>query len=94
MLVSQVDRHAGVETIKSSSTHSLQQDSILSGLLPFTPKLLGTVREGIIAKPIADFENVFFSFGTSTEHGVREPFVWVLEAEYPRDSALQRDRLV
>jgi hypothetical protein len=67
-------------------------DPILARLLPFTPKLLGTVREGV--KPIVNFENVLFLFGISTEHGIREPFVWVLEAEYPRDSALQRDGLV
>ena len=93
-LTSQLDRDAGVETIKSSSTHSLQQDPILAGLLLFTSKLLGTVREGIIVKHIADFDSALFLFGISTEHGVREHFVWVLEAEYPRDSALQRDGLV
>ena len=82
-LISQVDCHAGVETIKSSSTHSLQQGPMLTGLLPFIPKVLSMVREGILMKPIADFESVLFLFGISTEHGVREPFAWVLEAEYP-----------
>lgn len=82
-LISQVDRHAGAETIKSSSTHSLQQDPILARLLPFIPKVLGTVREGIVVKPIADFESVLVLFGISTKHGVREPFISVLEAEYP-----------
>ena len=87
-LVSQVDRHAGVQTIKASS-NSLQQDPVLAVLLPFTPKLLGTIREGIVVKPIADFESALLSFGISTEHGVREPLVWILEAKYPRDSPLQ-----
>jgi hypothetical protein len=80
--------------LQLASSHSLQQDPILAGLLSFTPKHLDTVREGIIVKHIADFESVLFLFGISTEHGVREPFVWVLEAEYSRDSALQRDSLI
>jgi len=52
--------------------------------------------EGIIVEPVADSKDMlrllsFFFFNSgqlmgfviSTEHGVGEPFVWVLEAEYP-----------
>ena len=98
-LVSQVDRHAGVETIKSSSTHSLQKNSILAGLLSFTPKLLGTLREGIInlGRNLLWILKACFFFLIYLQSMAREPFVLVLEAEYSLetvDSALQRDHLV
>jgi len=86
-LASQVGGHAGVETTEDGSLiikpvlhrelqfyQSLQQDSTLAALLPFTPKFLGTLKlegtvdptkpdstEGIIVQPVADSKDMWCS---------------------------------
>ena len=87
-LTSQVGGHAGVETTEDGSLiikpvlhrelqfyQSLQQDPTLAGLLPFTPKFLGTLKlegtvdptqpdstEGIIVQPVADSKDMWCFF--------------------------------
>ena len=105
-LAFQVGGHAGVETtadgsliIKPVRRHELQfyqplqQDSTLAVLLPFTPKLEGTVDPDLVEEFIVDLKDMYtalsFCFTNFElmgwfflERRVEEPFVWVLEAQH------------